>query len=73
MILIPLYNTDKCQLLNVSNKKTPFIHTYTIHKSYFQPTSNAKHLGITINNKQSWNTHIDTSLPESKQHTQLPQ
>ena len=54
------FHPDKCQLLNISNKKTPSIHTYTIHNSHIQPTPNAKYLGITINNKLSWNTHIDT-------------
>ena len=59
------FHPDKCQLLNISNKKSPSLHTYTIHNSHIQPISNAKYLGITINNKLSWNTHIDITCQKA--------
>ena len=33
--------------------------TYSIHDVDIEPTDNTKYLGITINRKLSWNTHID--------------
>ena len=53
------FHPDKCQLLSITNKKSPSTFTYTIHNTNIQPTTDAKYLGITLNNKLSWNTHID--------------
>ena len=53
------FHPDKCQLLSITNKKIPSTFTYTIHNTKIQPTTDAKYLGITLNNKLSWNTHID--------------
>ena len=46
------------QLLRISRKQHTSNYTYSIRNSNIQPTTNAKYLGITINNKLSWNTHI---------------
>ena len=54
------FHPDKCQLLTITNKREPSTFTYTIHNTKIQPTTDAKYLGITLNNKLSWNTHIDT-------------
>ena len=53
------FHPDKCQLLTITNKKTPSLFNYKIHNTSIQSTTDAKYLGITINNKLSWNTHID--------------
>ena len=57
------FHPDKCQLLKISNKKTPSIHRHIYHtqqsSTYNHLQVNAKYLGVTINNKLSWNTHID--------------
>ena len=54
------FHPDKCQLLSITNKKKPSTFTYTIHNTRIQPTTDAKYLGVTLNNKLSWNTHINT-------------
>ena len=52
------FHPDKCQLLRISKKKSPSEFTYSIHNTDISITSNAKYLGVTINNKLSWNRHI---------------
>ena len=54
------FHPDKCQLLRISLKRNTSQYNYEIHNTQIQETTNAKYLGITINNKLSWNTHIDT-------------
>ena len=53
------FHPDKCQLLRISLKQNNSQFQYKIHNTEIKPTSNAKYLGITINNKLSWNTHIN--------------
>ena len=53
------FNPQKCQILRVTNKRTPINCKYTIHEQELEETSNAKYLGVTFNNKMSWNTHIN--------------
>ena len=54
------FHPDKCQLLSITTKQTPSTFTYTIHNTKIQSTKDAKYLGITLNHKLSWNTHINT-------------
>ena len=53
------FHPDKCQLLRITLKKNTSNYNYQIHNTQIEETSNAKYLGITINNKLSWNTHIN--------------
>ena len=53
------FHPDKCQLLRVTKKRSPSKFTYKIHNTDIEDTSNAKYLGININNKLSWNKQID--------------
>ena len=53
------FHPDKCQLLRISLKKNTSNYNYQIHNTQIEETTNAKYLGITINNKLSWNTHIN--------------
>jgi len=53
------FHPQKCQVLRVTNKRTPLKYQYSIHEQELEETANAKYLGVTINNKMSWNTHIN--------------
>ena len=35
-------------------------HEYTIHGEKLEVVENAKYLGVNINNKMSWNNHIES-------------
>ena len=54
------FHPDKCQLLRISTKRDPSLYDYYINRQLISSTENAKYLGITINDKLSWNNHIDT-------------
>ena len=53
------FNPDKCETLHITNKRKPITSTYFIHNKPLSVSETSKYLGININNKLSWNTHID--------------
>jgi hypothetical protein len=59
------FHPEKCQLLRVSKKKKQIITNYFIHGKNLSQTNNAKYLGVIINDKLSWNPHIDEVVKKS--------
>ena len=53
------FHPQKCQVLNITNKRHPIKKNYTIHNQVLETVESAKYLGITIHNKLNWNTHIN--------------
>ena len=53
------FHPQKCQVLHLSNKRNEIISKYFIHQQELQAVDNIKYLGVTINNKLSWNNHIN--------------
>ena len=54
------FHPNKCQVVRVTNKKNIIRHEYTIRGEKLEVVENAKYLGVNINNKMSWNNHIDS-------------
>ena len=52
------FHPQKCQVIQITNKKEKLNHIYKIHDTPLQPANAAKYLGITIDNKLNFNTHI---------------
>lgn len=52
------FHPDKCQLLRVTNKRTIIPNEYTIHGKTLQQVDQAKYLGINIQSKISWSSHV---------------
>ena len=53
-------NPDKCEVLTVTNKHNPIQHNYTVHgQSIKNVKKNSKYLGLSIDGKLNWNSHID--------------
>ena len=48
------FNTDRCKILTVTNKKNIIKHQYKIKRSKLDIVKQEKYLGIIINNKLSW-------------------
>ena len=59
------FHLEKCQLIRVTKKKKKIITNYLIHGENLTQTNNAKYLGVTINDKLSWNPHIDEVIKKS--------
>ena len=53
------FHPKKCQVIRITNKIHKKVHTYNIHGIQLEETDSAKYLGITIDNKMNWNTHIN--------------
>ena len=51
------FNTDKCKILTVTNKKNIIKHRYKIERSKLENVKQEQYLGVIINNKLSWLPH----------------
>ncbi len=54
------FNPSKCQQLAVTNKRKPIATSYTIHGQQLESTPAAKYLGVTLDTKLSFNSHVDS-------------
>ena len=54
------FNPAKCQLLRVTLKRKPVEASYTVHGQALEAVDAAKYLGVTIDSKLSFNSHIDS-------------
>ena len=54
------FNAKKCNIMQVSRSRKPLQHFYSIGNEILQKVSDAKYLGIQIDNKLDWNKHIST-------------
>ena len=50
----------KCNIMRVSRSCKPLQHFYSLGNEILQELSDAKYLGIQIDNKLDWNKHIST-------------
>ena len=53
------FNPDKCEAISVTNKRNPIKTSYNIHDKTLKYVKSAKYLGVTIDNKLTWNSHVD--------------
>ena len=53
------FHPQKCQVLRVSLKKNEIAANYNIREHTLERVNDAKYLGVILNEKLSWNSHID--------------
>ena len=53
------FNTDKCKILTVTNKKNIIKHQYKMDKSKLKNVDQEKYLGVIINKRLSWLPHAN--------------
>ena len=54
-----LFNPTKCESICISNKKNLIVGDYFIQKTPIRSVSNVKYLGVTIDERLSFNEHIN--------------
>ncbi len=53
------FNPDKYEVLRVTNKRKTYPATYSIRGQELKQVDSAKYLGVDIDSKLMWNSHID--------------
>ena len=74
------FHPQKCSVLRITTKHKPLIFNYTLHGHILEEEESSKYLGITINNRMSWNPHITATCKKAnstlgflKRNLQIPQ
>ena len=52
------FHPQKCSVVRIIRNRTTKIHQSQLHGHILETETNSKYLGVTINNKLSWNNHI---------------
>jgi hypothetical protein len=63
---------QKCQIMHITNKRTPIRVPYNIHGHQLEEVESAKYLGVNIHQKLNWNTHIQQIEKKAKCHQSIP-
>jgi len=67
------FNPSKCEAITFTKKTKPVHTRYTLHDQTLATVSSARYLGVYINSKLSWNTHIDITAKKATQSLNFPQ
>ena len=59
------FNTSKCQTISINNKIKPIIGKYQVHDHILKQVNCAKYLGIYIDSKLAFNTHVDAIVKKA--------
>ena len=59
------FNTGKCEVICITNKRKVINRAYKIHGQTVQNTNKAKYLGVTIDSSLTWNAHVDAIAKRS--------
>ena len=63
------FHPSKCQTLRVTNKRKQILGLYNIHGHDLKLVSSAKYLGINIDQKLNFNSHVDTTVKKANSVT----
>ena len=63
------FNSDKCEVIRITNKRKVVDSEYTIHGQILWRTDQAKYLGVTTDSVLSWNHHMDTITKKANNTT----
>ena len=59
------FHTSKCQVISITNKVKPIIGKYQIHDRILEQVHCAKYLGIYIDSKVAFGTHVDAIMKKA--------
>ena len=59
------FNPSKCEVIRFTRKQTPILASYNIHGHELGVAQNGKYLGVVLNEKLSWNSHVDATTKKA--------
>ena len=59
------FHTSKCRIISITNKVKPIIGKYQIHDHIQEQVNCAKYLGIYIDSKLAFSTHVDAIVKKA--------
>ena len=59
------FNPSKYCYIRLSNKQHLLDFNYNIHNTVLQETNNIKYLGVHIDDKLTWKSHVDTIVTKA--------
>ena len=61
------FNPKKCERLRITNKHSPIIYSYFLSNAVITEVTHTKYLGVTFDQKLSWNEHIQRISSKANQ------
>ena len=59
------FHTSKCQVISITNNVKPIVDRYKVHHHILEQDNCAKYLGIYIDSKLAFNTHVDAVVKKA--------
>ena len=59
------FNPAKCNIMRVSRKRSPFLHSYTLSGQVLGEVEDTKYLGVTLSDNLDWSKHITTTTTKA--------
>ena len=60
------FNPKKCHVLSITNKKNPIFFPYTLNGVQLSHVKNHPYLGVELDHKLSWKTHINQTTSKAQ-------
>lgn len=63
------FNAKKCEHITITSKRKPTPTSYKLHNHTLERVKNVKYLGVTINEKLSWEPHINAVVAKANRNS----
>ena len=61
------FHPEKCEVIHITTKKTPILHSCSLHGHTLTSVPQIKYLGVHINQDLKWNSHINSTSSKANQ------
>ena len=61
------FHPEKCEVIHITTKKTPILHSYSLHGHILYSVPQIKYPGVHISQDLKWNSHINSTSSKANQ------
>ena len=61
------FHPEKCEVIHITTKRTPILHSYSLHGHILSSVPQIKYLGVHISQDLKWNSHINSTFSKANQ------